>query len=67
MPEKKTSKVEMAKDAVRGVYDAHKDAVTVKNAGILLGKAASLIAKPCVQLYDGVREGFNQKAPPERE
>lgn len=67
MDEKKTSKVQLAKDAVRGVVDAHKEAITIKNAGILIGKAASLVAKPCVQLYDGVREGFNQKAPPTRE
>lgn len=43
------------------------DKVSVKAAGILVGKAASIVSKPAVQLYDGVREGFNQKAPPERE
>lgn len=41
--------------------------VNVKAAGILLGSAASLVAKPCVQFYDGIREGFNKKAPPARD
>jgi hypothetical protein len=54
-------------DAVHEPYLKHKDKVNVKAAGILVGKAASLVAKPCVQLYDGVREGFNQKAPEPRE
>lgn len=38
-----------------------------KPAGIKLGSIASAIAKPAVKLYDGFREGFNKKAPPERE
>jgi hypothetical protein len=37
------------------------DKLSIKAAGILVGKAASIVAKPAVQLYDGVREGFNQK------
>ena len=43
------------------------DKLSVKAAGVVLGSAASAIAKPCLQFYDGVREGFNQKAPPPRE
>jgi len=54
-------------DAVHEPILKHKDKVNFKAAGILAGKAASIVAKPCVQLYDGVREGFHQKAPPERE
>jgi hypothetical protein len=68
---KKRSKVgtmwDVVVDAVHEPILKHKDKLNVKAAGVLVGKAASIVAKPCVQLYDGVREGFNQKAPPERE
>lgn len=43
------------------------DKLSVKGAGILVGKAASIVVKPAVQLYDGLREGYNQKAPPSRD
>ncbi|MGD9381645.1 MAG: hypothetical protein PVI03_04300 [Candidatus Thorarchaeota archaeon] len=45
-------------DAVQEKYSAHKDAFTLKNTGKLLGKAAFKVVKPCVALYDGVKEGF---------
>jgi hypothetical protein len=48
-------------DAVHEPILKHKDKLNIKTAGILVGKAASLVAKPAVQLYDGVREGYNQK------
>ncbi len=54
-------------DAVHEPILKHKDKLNVKAAGMLVGKAASIIAKPAVQLYDGVREGYNQKAPPSKE
>lgn len=41
--------------------------VNIKAAGIALGSVASFVTKPCVQFYDGVREGFNKKAPPARD
>ncbi len=41
--------------------------LSIKAAGMLVGKAASIVVKPAVQLYDGVREGYNQKAPPSRD
>ncbi len=50
-------------DAVHEPILKHKDKLNVKAAGMLVGKAASIVAKPAVQLYDGVREGYNQKAP----
>lgn len=37
-----------------------------KPSGKLLGSIVSAVVKPAVQLYDGFREGFNQKAPEER-
>lgn len=55
------SMVDVAMDAVHEPYLKHKDKLNIKAAGILVGKAASIVAKPAVQLYDGVREGFNQK------
>ncbi len=54
-------------DAVHEPILKHKDKLNVKAAGVIVGKAASIVAKPAVQLYDGVREGFNQKAPPVKE
>lgn len=67
MPEKKTSRIQSAKEAVRGVYDAHKEALTLKNAGKVVGSAASAVVVPCLKFYDGVREGFNKKPAPDRE
>ena len=54
-------------DAVHEPILKHKDKLNIKAAGVVMGKAASIVAKPAVQLYDGVREGFNQKAPDKEE
>jgi hypothetical protein len=71
MSEKKRSKLgtmwNVVVDAVHEPILKHKDKLNIKTAGILVGKAASLVAKPAVQLYDGVREGYNQKAPAKEE
>lgn len=58
---------DVAVDAVHEPYLQHKDKLNVKAAGIVLGSAASAVAKPALQFYDGMREGFNKKAPPVRE
>jgi hypothetical protein len=49
------------KERARGLYTEHKDKVTIKNAGKLVGSVASAVAIPCLKFYDGVREGFNKK------
>ncbi len=71
MTEKKRSKLgtmwDVVVDAVHEPILKHKDKLNVKAAGIIVGKAASLVAKPAVQLYDGVREGYNKKAPTKEE
>lgn len=54
----KRSKLDVAKEVVRNTYDAHKEALTMKNAGRLLGKGAFKVVKPFVSLYDGVKDGF---------
>ncbi len=54
-------------DAVHEPILKHKGKLNIKTAGVVMGKAASIVAKPAVQLYDGVREGYNQKAPPSRD
>jgi hypothetical protein len=38
---------------------AHKEAITVRNAGYVIGRAACIVKNPCVEFYKGVKDGFN--------
>lgn len=58
MSEKKASKIQLAREAAADMIAAHKDALTIKNAGKLLGKGAFKAVKPFIALYDGAKEGF---------
>jgi hypothetical protein len=38
---------------------AHKEAITVWNAGYIIGRAACIVKNPCVEFYKGVKDGLN--------
>jgi hypothetical protein len=61
------SMVDVAMDAVHEPYLKHKDKLSAKSVGEIVGKATFFIAKPAVSAYDGFRKGFNGKEPEEKE
>jgi hypothetical protein len=38
---------------------AHKEAITVRNVGYVIGRAACVVKNPCVEFYKGIKEGLN--------
>lgn len=57
--------VDVAVDFVHEPYLKHKDKVSAKVVGEIVGKGTFAIAKPLVSAYDGFRKGFNGKEPKE--
>ena len=49
---------QITKEAVTATVAAHRTAVTARNVGIVIGRAAWKITKPCLELWDGAKEGF---------
>jgi hypothetical protein len=50
----------ITKEAVMATVAAHRTAVTTRKIGLAMGKAAWKITKPCLELWDGVKEGFGE-------
>ena len=52
-------RAQLAKEMVIALVAAHKEAITVRNAGYVIGRAASVVKNPCVEFWQGVKDGFN--------
>jgi hypothetical protein len=50
----------ITKEAVMATVAAHMAGVTTRNVGTLIGRAAWKITKPCLELWDGVKQGFGE-------
>jgi hypothetical protein len=50
----------IAKEAVVATVAAHKTAVTTRKIGFVMGRAAWKTTKACLELWDGVKEGFGE-------
>ena len=51
---------EILKEVALAVLGAHKAALTVKNTGVAVGRAARNLVKPCLEFWNGIKEGFNK-------
>jgi hypothetical protein len=52
-------RTQLAKEMVMALVAAQKAAITVRNAGYVIGRAACIVKNPCVQFYKGIKEGLN--------
>jgi len=52
-------RTQLAKEMISSLVVAHKEAITVRNAGYVIGRAACIVKNPCVEFWQGVREGLN--------
>ena len=52
-------RTQLAKEMVMALVAAHKEAITVRNAGYVIGRAVSVVKNPCVEFWQGVKNGFN--------
>jgi hypothetical protein len=50
---------QLAKEKVMALVAAHKEAITVRNVGYVIGRAACVVKNPCVEFYKGVKDGLN--------
>ncbi len=52
-------RTQLAKETVIALIAAHKGAITMRNAGYVIGRAASIVKNPCVEFWQGVKDGLN--------
>ena len=52
-------RTQLAKETVISLVAAHKGAITVRNGGYVIGRAACVVKNPCVKFWQGVRDGLN--------
>ena len=52
-------RTQLAKEKVMASVAAHKGAITLRNAGYVIGRAAYVVKKPCLEFYKGIKEGLN--------
>ena len=52
------SRTQLAKEMVMALVAAHKEAITVRNAGYVIGRAACVVKKPCMEFWQGVKDGL---------
>jgi len=53
------SRTQLAKEMVIALVAANKGAITLRNAGYVVGRAACVVKNPCVEFYKGIKEGLN--------
>ena len=51
---------QITKEAVKATVAAHRTGVTTRKIGLVIGRAAWKFTKPCLELWDGVKEGFGE-------
>ena len=52
-------RTQIAKEMVMALVAAHKEAVTVRNAGYVIGRVACIVKNPCEEFWKGVKDGLN--------
>jgi hypothetical protein len=52
-------RTQLAKEMVIALVAAHKESITVRNAGYVIGRAACIVKNPCVEFWQGVKDGLN--------
>ena len=52
-------RAQLAKEMVMALVAAHKGAITMRNAGYVLGRAACVVKNPCGEFWQGVKDGLN--------
>jgi len=52
-------RAQLAKEMVISLVAAHKEAITVRNAGYVIGRTAGVVKKPCAEFWQGFKDGFN--------
>ena len=49
----------LAKEMVMALVAAHKDDISMRNVGYVIGRAACIVKNPFVEFWQGVKDGFN--------
>ena len=52
-------RAQLAREMVIGLVTAHKGAITMRNAGYVVGRAVCVVKNPCVEFWQGVKDGLN--------
>ena len=53
------SRTQLAKEMFIALVAAHKEAITMRNAGYVVGRTAGIAKNPCVEFWQGFKEGLN--------
>ena len=52
-------RTQLAKETVISLVAAHKGAITLRNVGYVVGRAACIVKNPCMEFWHGVKDGLN--------
>jgi len=52
-------RTQLAKETVISLVAAHKGAITLRNVGYVVGRAACIVKNPCVEFWQGIKDGLN--------
>jgi hypothetical protein len=52
-------RTQIAKEKAMALVAAHKEVISMRNAGYVIGRAACFVKNPCVEFYKGLSEGLN--------
>ena len=53
------SRAQIAREVIAAMIEAHGTGISVKNVGLVIGRTAWKITKPCLEMWDGIKEGFS--------
>ena len=53
------SRTRFAKEMLIALVAAHRGAITIRNAGYVVGRTAGIVKNPCVEFWQGVKDGLN--------
>ena len=53
------SRTQLAKEMFIELVAAHKEEITLRNAGYVIGRAARIVKNPCIEFWQGVKDGLN--------
>ena len=53
------SRTQLAKEMFIALVAAYKEAITMRNAGYVVGRTAGIVKNPCVEFWQGFKEGLN--------
>jgi hypothetical protein len=54
------SRTQLAREMIISLVAVHGGTITIRNAGYVIGRAAGIVKNPCLEFWQGVKDGLNR-------